>query len=168
MTDEDALQILARLSAAYGNKHLTEPETDVWLDYLHDFEYDDAQDAVDRSIRGDQFFPSIARFRELAKVSERAAIHRGEALRALPAPGYSDDHYRETARAAIAGIREQMGWTPEVRADIRQRIASVEMQRRKPAGDRKPKRDRNDGMTDIKKGLAKVTDMIARGFGFDQ
>lgn len=64
MTPEQVGGLLGYLTTCYPNYEVADNLTSVWVGVMADIHEDDARKAMHAIVRADQFFPSIARFRE--------------------------------------------------------------------------------------------------------
>lgn len=66
MTQEEALTVLAVLTAAYPTTEITEPTVKIYVKFLLDIPYEAAYNAVLKLIAQSKWFPSVAELRETA------------------------------------------------------------------------------------------------------
>lgn len=84
MNDTDALKVLSLLTAAWPNYEPPDNATELWISILADVHPEDGKAAALDVVRGEKWFPSIARFLEAAQVHKRARQVREAEHRGLP------------------------------------------------------------------------------------
>lgn len=100
MTLGEAAAVLRYLTSSYPTQALSPESATVWRDQVLVVDVDDAQEAARAAVAGDQWFPTVARFRELARSAQRSRESH-EARPALPAP-------RPDNAARMAVLRRQL------------------------------------------------------------
>lgn len=112
MNENEVTSLIARLEAAFEHD-LGETTLSVYVDALHDLDYEPARMGVETIIRsGGRFFPRISEIRRMAMESSAAFPSFGEAWREMSSkasagdginpPGFSHPVIRELVR--------QIGW----------------------------------------------------------
>lgn len=89
MTDTEAAQVFGLLRAAWPDKQLPDKTIDLWLELATDLHVDDAKRAAEQIVREDQWFPSIARFRQVCEVWAHRRRNQDAADRGLPGPRHA-------------------------------------------------------------------------------
>lgn len=84
MTHADALKVLAVLTAAFPRYDLPRETAQLWLAVLTDLHVQDAEPAAKDVVNQDEWFPTIARFRQLVAAHRRARETRAAETRGLP------------------------------------------------------------------------------------
>jgi hypothetical protein len=102
MTRDEALEVVARICAAY-NRDLPPETVAVWLDHLRDVNAEAAGIALGELIRGAERMPSIAEFRKQARAVKTRLDNK--AWNALP-PVTAQD--KVTALSFIREMREKL------------------------------------------------------------
>lgn len=108
MTPEQTDRVLAELAAAWPRFDLTQATCLTWYEYLEAVPAEAATVAVRRAITEDRWFPTIARFLELARAAQRAIDHKAAAERGLPEPSLTPAE-RDSGRAFLGAIRAALG-----------------------------------------------------------
>lgn len=88
MNDEQAARIFNLLVTAWPDKELPDETIDLWIEMIDDLDYADAQAAAKDIVRHDQWFPTVARFRQQCEVHASRRRHKAAADRGLPQGGF--------------------------------------------------------------------------------
>lgn len=104
MTDNDTAAVLAYFASAWPNYDLTEPTVRVWQQECADLDPLDAEQAMRQLVRSEQFFPTIAKFRQQVRTLAY------------------DRRHRQVATAIGSGAPQP--WPSELVASIKATIAS--------------------------------------------
>lgn len=84
MTHAESLKVLAVLTAAFPRYDLPRETAQLWLAVLSNFHAKDAEAAAMDVVNQDEWFPTIARFRQLVAAHRRARELRASETRGLP------------------------------------------------------------------------------------
>lgn len=113
MNDDQSVEILAVLTAAWPNQELTTQTAQLWLGMLAELHPDDAMQAAKGVVRQDHWFPPIARFLQLAEAARhgrqiRASEHRGLGTGRATAP--PPPALLEATRGLLAEQQSKRHW----------------------------------------------------------
>lgn len=113
MNRRDVAAVLGILTAAWPNQTLPEQTVAVWMDMLADLDPADAQQAARTLVKTEQWFPSIARFRNEAQAAAHARQNRRAATHGLPGhhrPAPPPPALVEAARALLDEQSTKKHW----------------------------------------------------------
>lgn len=100
MTHDQALQVLAVLTAGYPNFTLERPTAELWVRALSPVPVETAREAASQLVMESRFFPTIAEFNERRRLV--AQQHSVTPFKALPAPAVDP----EQQKANVVRLRE--------------------------------------------------------------
>lgn len=113
MTFQDATTVLGLLTAAWPNQDMPAETAELWIGMLSELDVDDAKSSARTVIRNDQWFPSIARFIQVAEAAKHARENRFAAQRGLPSVGRSvppPQRLIEATRQLLAEQAKKKHW----------------------------------------------------------
>lgn len=102
MNHDETTRVVAFLAAAFPNQALPEATVTLWADTLDDIPVEHAVAVAKQIVKTDEWFPSIARFRQVWLEQRRRA--RMAEQPALPAGRASGKEHLAELRATLAKI----------------------------------------------------------------
>lgn len=105
MNQPEAARVIAFLAAAWPNQDLPEATIALWADTLDDIPVEYAVAVAKQIVKTDEWFPSIARFRQVWLEQRRRA--RMAEQPALPAGRASGKEHLAELRATLAKIGQK-------------------------------------------------------------
>jgi hypothetical protein len=109
VTRDEATQVLAILSAAWPNQQVSRETAQLWLGMLAELDQRDAMAAARDAVRQDQWFPTIARFLQLAEARKHGRRNREATERGLPSAHRAAPPNPELMKATRRLIAERQG-----------------------------------------------------------
>lgn len=111
MNADEADRVLASLSAAWPTMDISAATAMTWYDHLADIPVECGAEAARQIVASDRWFPSLARFREVALAERRRTEHANARDRGLPEPEWTDAD-RARNLEAVAKVRRQIEGNP--------------------------------------------------------
>lgn len=107
MNDLEAATVFGLLTAAWPDKQLPDETIDLWLEMAANVDAADAEDAARQIIREDQWFPSVARFLQMAEAKAHARRNRNADTRGISTGHRAAPPPKQLLDAARHLIKEQ-------------------------------------------------------------